>query len=50
MIIFFKIKALEATNNVDGCGDIPVVKQSRTEAVSSNAVPLATVKITNYGN
>ncbi|KAL3986265.1 SGS domain family protein [Acanthocheilonema viteae] len=43
-----KIKALEAANNVNGCGDVPVLKQSKTEAVSSNAVPLATVKITNY--
>ncbi|EFO16839.1 hypothetical protein LOAG_11664 [Loa loa] len=43
-----KIKVLEAASNVDGRGDVPVLKQSRTEAVSSNAVPLATVKITNY--
>ncbi|EJW83873.1 hypothetical protein WUBG_05218 [Wuchereria bancrofti] len=43
-----KIKALEAANNIDGCGDVPVLKQSRTEVASSNAVPLATVKITNY--
>ncbi|KAK6113719.1 CS domain family protein [Brugia pahangi] len=43
-----KIKALEATNNIDGCGDVPVLKQSRTEVASSNTVPLATVKITNY--
>ncbi|OZC07201.1 CS domain protein [Onchocerca flexuosa] len=43
-----KIKTLEAMNNVNECGDVPSLKQSRTEAVSSNTVPLATVKITNY--
>ncbi|KAM3716635.1 Calcyclin-binding protein [Dirofilaria immitis] len=43
-----KIKALEAMNNAHGCGDVPASRQSRTEAMSSNAVPLATVKITNY--
>uniref|UniRef100_A0A915Q1U6 Calcyclin-binding protein n=1 Tax=Setaria digitata TaxID=48799 RepID=A0A915Q1U6_9BILA len=43
-----KIKLLESMNSVDGCGDVPSVKQSKTEAVSSNIVPLATVKITNY--
>lgn len=43
-----KIKAMEAANGVCGGGDLPVLKQSRTEAVTSNGVPLATVKITNY--
>ncbi|VDK68299.1 unnamed protein product [Litomosoides sigmodontis] len=45
-----KIKALEAESSVNGCGDVPVLKQSKAEAVFSSAVPLATVKITNYGN
>lgn len=41
---------MEAANGVSGGGDLPVLKQSGTEAVTSNTVPLATVKITNYGN
>lgn len=39
-------KLLEATNGT-GQGDVPV-KQPRTEAVPTSAVPLPTVKITNY--